>query len=437
MKRLATFIILLSAIFLPALAQEEISLAEAITRSTKSDNWFIAVGGNANLLFAEQDRLVNPLKRITYGGDFSIGKWFNPYTGVRINGTYGALMGWNSYAGKGGTYLGNDNYRSPHGTYPGIPITGQYSALPSFDLKDHSRSDWHGFQQDFNYGALTLDILANLSNYFYGHYSDRRVNIVPFAGLGLIASFKGKNNTYLNYPGHLVRDSWYWAVVKIGFTVDVRLTKNFSVYLEPSAYATNIDFDAYEGHAWGDAVVKLSLGVKYTFNPGFHDIGKITLNEIDRLNEKINENRRRIDEHQEILDHHENLLEKLQKCCEEKPVVIVDNISKNKVDLPFYIHFKLDSYKVEESEYRKLLDLVEYINDNSDSDILLVGYADRQTGSPKYNLNLSKKRVYAVAKELNEKGISSDRLELQWKGDTEQPFAENESNRAVIIVEQK
>jgi outer membrane protein OmpA-like peptidoglycan-associated protein len=345
-------------------------------------------------------------------------------------------MGWNSYAGKGGTYLGNDHYRSG-GTYPGINIWGQNSKLPSFDLKDHSGSDWHGFQQDFNYGAFTLDILANLSNYFYGHYSDRLVNIIPFAGIGVIGSFKGKENTYLNYPGHLERDQWYWAVVKIGFTVDVRLSKHFSVYLEPSAYATNIDFDAYEGHNWGDGVVKLSLGLKYTFNPGLYNIGKITLNEIDRLNDKINENRRRLDEHQEILERHEGLLEKLQKSCAEKPVVIVDNNAQNELELPLYIRFRLDSYKIEKSEYKKLSDLVEYINENPNSSILLIGYADRKTGNPQYNLNLSKKRALAVSQELNLRGVSSDRLDIQWKGDKEQPFSDNDLNRAVIIVEQK
>jgi outer membrane protein OmpA-like peptidoglycan-associated protein len=437
MKRL-TALIFLSVLYLPSFAQEEISLAEAVNHSAKSDNWFIAAGGNANLLLAEQDGLVNPLKRITYGGDFSIGKWFNPFTGARIQATYGALKGWNSYANKGGTYLGSGHRRSSNGYYPGISNnTGASSLLPAFDLKNHSGSEWHGFLQEFNYGALTLDVLANLSNYFYGHYSDRLVNIIPFAGIGVIGSFKGKENTYLNYPGHLVRDKWYWAVAKIGFTVDVRLLKNFSVYLEPTAYATNIDFDAYEGHSWGDAVLKLTLGVKYTFNPGFYNINKLTLNEIDRLNDRINENRRRLDEHQEILEHHENLLEKLQKSCEEKPVVIVDNNVRNKIELPFYVSFRLDSYKIEKSEYDRLSDLVEYIKENPNSNILLVGYSDRKTGTSKYNLNLSKKRAFAVAQELNSRGISSDRLDIQWKGDREQPFPDNDRNRAVIIVEQK
>jgi len=33
----------------------------------------------------------------------------------------------------------------------------------------------------------------------------------------------------------------------------------------------------------------------------------------------------------------------------------------------------------------------------------------------------------------NEYGISSDRISIDWKGDTEQPYAENDWNRVAIF----
>jgi len=66
--------------------------------------------------------------------------------------------------------------------------------------------------------------------------------------------------------------------------------------------------------------------------------------------------------------------------------------------------------------------------------ITLVGYADRQTGNPAYNLALSKRRAEAVADILVKKyGISRDRLKIDWKGDTVQPYNENVWNRIVLM----
>ncbi|HBQ56250.1 MAG TPA: hypothetical protein DD786_03760, partial [Porphyromonadaceae bacterium] len=61
-------------------------------------------------------------------------------------------------------------------------------------------------------------------------------------------------------------------------------------------------------------------------------------------------------------------------------------------------------------------------------------YADRQTGTPAYNLALSEKRAKAVADALtSEYGIDSSRISVDWKGDTEQPYAENDWNRVAIF----
>jgi outer membrane protein OmpA-like peptidoglycan-associated protein len=49
---------------------------------------------------------------------------------------------------------------------------------------------------------------------------------------------------------------------------------------------------------------------------------------------------------------------------------------------------------------------------------------------------LSQRRTKAVAGELVKKyGINGNRLILDWKGDTVQPFAINEKNRVVMFTE--
>ncbi|MDR1372789.1 MAG: OmpA family protein [Dysgonamonadaceae bacterium] len=428
MKRMSVLLVLLSALFsLPSFAQEDGTLAEAVNRSTRKNNWFVGAGLSANLMHGEQDKLANPLKRIKLGGELSVGKWFNQDFGVRLQGTYGGLRGFQQNAYMGGRYLRPDDaprYPNPMGVGDmDHYVLSAFSDAPAPLTPVKGRNERRGFWQDFKYSSVTFDLLANFSNLFYGRYDDRLVTVVPFVGGGLVTAY----NNDVTTPG------FNYVVAKLGLNIDFRLTKHWSVYIEPKAYATNREFDGYEGDAFSDAFTNLSVGVTYTFNKHYSNIGISILNEIDRLNDKVNENRRRLDEHDNILNSHEDLLNKLQNSTVEKPVVIVDD----KSPMPLYIRFGLNSYKIEESEQYKIAELADFLNEHKDSNIKLVGYADAKTGNSKYNYGLSGRRTDEVAAHLRAKGISSSRFTLDFKGDKEQPFSQNEWNRVVIAVEQK
>ena len=66
--------------------------------------------------------------------------------------------------------------------------------------------------------------------------------------------------------------------------------------------------------------------------------------------------------------------------------------------------------------------------------VALVGYADRETGTTKGNLELSKKRAAVVSARLAKLGVDENRISSDYKGDTVQPFAENAKNRVVICT---
>jgi outer membrane protein OmpA-like peptidoglycan-associated protein len=446
MKRVALLLIF-SAFFLPNFAQEDLTLAEAVTRTTKSDNWFIQAGVGFNELWGEQDKLVNPLKRLKLGGELAIGKWFNPYFGTRLQGTFGGQRGFNKFQwiGNGFYTYPNDDVlnlisQEPMGTWGKYNSIGQDITFPhmvhSLDdvpspfkevtvLSKGEGGQW-GFWQDFKASTVTIDLLANFSNLFYGHYTDRRVNLIPFAGLGLINAYNNK----------LTTPSWYYSVFKIGGIIDIKLTRNLAIYLEAKGFVTNPEFDGYKGTAFLEGTTSGTIGITYTFNKGYADIGKLTLDEIDNLNDRVNENRELIENHQEILERQQDLLDKLRNSTTERPVTVVES-SGETMALPAYVRFTLDSYVIRPSEQEKIQKIVNYLQAQPGSKITLVGYADRNTGNPRYNLNLSKKRVDAVSSALGKLGIGSNRYDIQWKGDREQPFSENDWNRVVIVIEQK
>ena len=63
----------------------------------------------------------------------------------------------------------------------------------------------------------------------------------------------------------------------------------------------------------------------------------------------------------------------------------------------------------------------------------VAGYADKATGSAKWNQKLSEARAQAVYDALIKEGVSKDQLELVGFGGTANMFGKNFLNRVVIL----
>ena len=74
------------------------------------------------------------------------------------------------------------------------------------------------------------------------------------------------------------------------------------------------------------------------------------------------------------------------------------------------------------------------LGNHKDVNIRVTGYADVQTGNKKINWDLSQRRANKVKDYLVGKGIAADRIAVDFKGDNEQPFAQNDQNRCVISL---
>jgi len=447
---------LISAFALSTFAQdynEEGSLYDAVNKNKYGDNWILSLGGSANLMLGEQDQEAPHFwdrMKEAWGGQLSVGKWFNPTFGMRLQVAGGTLSGY-QWAMPTRVHLPHNYYvisntnPQQHVNYPkGFDLAVQRQVCPIDGVADgwslwENPELWKGFRtatatsahgtrvvgwyQDFWYGNATIDLMMNLTTLLRGRYvPDNKFDFIPFVGIGMVYGFE--NDLFMN--------NYYSIDTKIGFRALYNLSDRWGIFFEPQANATTPEFDAYRGDVEADAFLNFVLGVQYTFHKRVVPFEKLVSDEIDNLNKKVNENRYLIDQHQDILERHQDLLDRLQKCCEEKPVVtqVVDNRR-----LPEYVRFLLDSYKIEIPEHRKIDDVVDYLKSKPEAKLLLVGYADRQTGNPRYNYNLSQKRVEAVANELKRLGIEESRISIEWRGDREQPFAQNEWNRVVILVE--
>ena len=98
------------------------------------------------------------------------------------------------------------------------------------------------------------------------------------------------------------------------------------------------------------------------------------------------------------------------------------------------IFFALNSAKIQDDQKSKIDMLVEYLQNNPAAKVKVTGYADVNTGNPKINKSLSEKRAGNVADALKAKGITTDRIMVDSKGDTVQPYKAPEENRVSICI---
>ena len=105
-----------------------------------------------------------------------------------------------------------------------------------------------------------------------------------------------------------------------------------------------------------------------------------------------------------------------------------------KPELQTEIFYAIRETTVTSSEKGKLDNLIKFLKDNPDTKVAVTGYADAGTGNAKINMNYSKQRAENIAKALKDAGIDAGRITVDAKGDTVQPFSENDKNRVSIAI---
>ena len=98
------------------------------------------------------------------------------------------------------------------------------------------------------------------------------------------------------------------------------------------------------------------------------------------------------------------------------------------------VFFTINSTYIRKAEGKKLEQLAEWMKAHADFNVALVGYADKETGTAEGNLKLSERRAKVVKERLVKLGVPAERIATAFKGDTVQPFAENNKNRVVICT---
>ena len=98
------------------------------------------------------------------------------------------------------------------------------------------------------------------------------------------------------------------------------------------------------------------------------------------------------------------------------------------------VYYVIGKWDIRNQERYKINNLLKKLNANPDLKAVLVGFADRETGTPDGNWVLSENRSNIVSEALQAAGIDPARIETYWFGDTERISKIPEKNRATVLL---
>ena len=100
------------------------------------------------------------------------------------------------------------------------------------------------------------------------------------------------------------------------------------------------------------------------------------------------------------------------------------------------VRFKINSAVITDEEAVNVYNVAQWMKANPEAKVYVQGYADKDTGTAAYNMELSQRRGQSVVDALvNQYGIVPSRLTIQANGSDVQPYETNDWNRIVIFTQ--
>lgn len=374
----------ISAIAQNTQSSNSIEKTEKYTVQTNlfKDNWFVGANIGAQLYVGDRISEGKAGKLVTPIFEVNAGKWFTPSIGLRV--------GFGGYQAKGYAFA-NEGFA--------------YERVNN----DLYRSKW---------GVLHLhgDVMLNLTNMFCGYREDRLYNAIPYVSIGYLRGMDNKENELAGGIGLINR---------------FRLNKAWDLNLELRGTINNDVIDGIRGGKNAEGSGALMVGATYHFNRRNWSKGTgISAAEMEQVQSQL----RSMNEENANLRNRVSELEEQQR--EEQPVAASTTASNLLPDATEYVtFFSINKAYLSEKELVNLEAYANLIKKYPENKFIITGYADKQTGTKKYNERLSKLRAEVVYNTLVDKyGVNKDQLTMEYKGGVDTMYHDNPRlSRAAII----
>jgi outer membrane protein OmpA-like peptidoglycan-associated protein len=269
----------------------------------------------------------------------------------------------------------------------------------------------------WKYVTPDLDLMLNLSNLFCKNTTNHALNVILLGGVGLNYAWDNDELKALNLDSRLTPLAWdnnrLSHNLRAGLRLETNQAKPLGLALEVNANSLSDRFNSKTTDA-DDWQFTAMLGLNFRFGYRKEEPKYIT-----KIIEVI-----------DSVDAEEPYTYKVK---EKRPV---EKMEKTKVE-------KVIFFKIRESDASKaqgtdaaIKETADLMKTSPDAIITVTGYADKGTGNARLNKMYAKKRADDVTKKLvDEHGLDATRIKSDSKGDTVQPFPEdNDKNRCVIVT---
>lgn len=284
-----------------------------------------------------------------------------------------------------------------------------------------------GIDDTYKYKYITtdLDLMFNLVNLF-SKKDFHPLNIYLIGGVGLNYAWgNGQVDALQRYVTSYNSKNRYSHNFRVGGMLDVKVARNWSVNLEVDANSLGDRFNS-KLHRGDDWQFTAQLGVTYKFGLR-HKVSESPNSSIIVDPSALGTGTETASAGTDVAI--EKPAPKSIPAPEPTPVPVVKDITRN-------IFFDLRDATVSPTEQTKVKEVADWLKEHPSAKVTVTGYADKGTGNAKSNARFAKQRAEAVTNLLTKKyGIEASRITTTSKGDTVQPFPnDNDKNRVTVVV---
>lgn len=339
---------------------------KTIYTSSFWDNFYVEADFAGRMLMGAEDTHLSFGSRLKPGFGITVGKWFHPDFGVRLNFGGARLKGWNS--GPTGIYAYDD------GWVEGFDPVQEYWKGQGVDTQN-------GYRQDIKYYELNADFLFDLYNVFTSHNRlNRKWTAQGYVGVGMLRAAK--------YHG--MEDN-----VKVGLRVGLignyHITDRLGLHLSVGSEITDANFtgELGKGNKFS-GILNGTIGLSYRIGrQGYRVVRLVPQRQLAALNNAIS-------------------LIRTEQTVSGDTIVMKERMATGSLLIPSVVFYPGKNEFNEELQMVNIFRIARYMMRYKDAKIAIVG----NTGGT--DSRLARRRAEKVRDLLvNKYGIFPQRMEIR------------------------
>ena len=289
-----------------------------------------------------------------------------------------------------------------------------------------AKSGFADLDQYYKWKYITpdLDLMVNLSNLF-GSNQDRMLNVILLGGVGLNYAWNNDELADLGVAPQRIPLAWddnrLSHNLRAGLRFETNQSKPLGLSLELNANSLDDRFNSKTNDA-DDWQFTAMIGLNFRFGYKNNKCCAEQCHVVEPTPAPV-------------VEEPAPVVEEPAPVVPAEPVKVAREVVRTE---PVSLHreaFYAICVSDNETPSAVMNDVAEFMKQYKDVKVTVVGYADRGTGNPSINMGYSQKRAEKFRNDLVSRyGVDASRITIDAKGDTVQPFPnDNDKNRCVIV----